>query len=227
MAVAAGRDLRAWWQTHAPAHLRDLPVEPGERDVVESDEDRAERLARQAAAKNAQWRHRLPTRYAAASLDSLVEQQDPEGRVRGWLDSAAVTLVLAGPADHGKTYAGYAVGNEAVARGYYALAWTVADLNAALRPGADLPERTYERAVGCDLLLLDDLGREQVTAWSLEQLQRILDARNRERRRTVVTTNLSYEQVADRYGSPVAGRLIDDAIIVKIEGERLRKAAPW
>jgi hypothetical protein len=221
-------DFKAWWREHAPAHLREIDPDdlpPVDWQALEREELDAMR-DRQAHARNVLWRERLPARYAAASLGELTEQQHPE-RVMPWLDSPSLTLLLAGPAGHGKTHAAYAVGNAAVHQGIYALAWTLADLNAAMRPGGAEPERTYERVAAAELLVIDDLGREQVTAWSLEVLQRLLDVRVRERRRNVVTTNLSYEEVVERYGTPIAERLIEEAVIVKVEGRSMRTVSPW
>jgi DNA replication protein DnaC len=192
----------------------------------EDEQDRAERLDRQRAGRIAAWERRLPVRFAHADLADVTDEQDPAGRARKWLArTESLTLLLTGEPDRGKTHIAYAVGRDALAAGVWVEAWQVADLNAALRPGGD--EAAYDRIVAVDLLLLDDLGREQVTDWSLEQLQRILDARSRARLRQIVTTNLTYRQTCERYGTPIAGRLNDAATIVKVEGPSRRTPDPW
>ena len=209
-----------------PSHLRDLADEAVGLAAGESDEDWRERKARQRAGRNAQWSKRLPAMYAGATLEGLHPHQDPDGKVSGWLDRPdSLTLVLAGPADRGKTHVGYAVGAEALRRGSTVVAYTLADLNAAMRPDGD--PLAYDRATTYEYLLLDDLGREQVTPWSLEQLQRIIDHRTREELHTVVTTNLTATEIEERYGSPIIGRLTYQATIVKVEGPSLRKPAAW
>jgi DNA replication protein DnaC len=208
-----------------PEHLR-AAAETVEVPEGETQQDRAERLERQRTGRVAKWAERLPAMYADATLAGLHDWQDPEGRVRGWLERTdSLTLVLVGPADRGKTHAAYAVGAAALAGGATVIAYTLADLNAAMRPDGD--SNAYDRAVSYDVLLLDDLGREQVTPWSLEQVQRILDARTRDRLRTIITTNLTSPQIEERYGSPVLGRITYSATIAKIEGPSLRKAAAW
>lgn len=213
------------------ARLRDTDAEPAPPADVETPDERDARLDRQHAARRAAWLERLPSRFTQASLDTLRDQQAPH-LLRDWLDREpgtdprALNLVLVGESRLGKTYAAYALGNAHVAAGGYAVAWTLADLNAALRPDGD--PTAYDRVVGAGLLLLDDVGREQVTAWSLEQVQRLLDARNRERRRTVATTNLGYDTLVERYGDPVVERLLDDAEIVKVTGEPISGGPnPW
>lgn len=189
-------------------------------------QDRAVRLRRQQAARDAAWIARRPRRFADAELADLADQQDPRGQIARWLGRGAATLALFGSAGTGKTWAAYAVGNAAVRAGTWSIAYTAVDLLADLRPGGADPAATYDRVSRCDLLVLDDVGREQVTAWSLEQMQRLLDARSRERRRLVWTTNLAYDALGERYGDPVVSRLLDDAVAVRIVGEDRRTLAP-
>lgn len=115
------------------------------------------------------------------------------------------------------TYAAYALGNAYVGSGGNAVAWSLADLNAALRPDGD--DTAYDRVTSVALLVLDDVGREQVSAWTLEQLQRILDHRNREGLRTVFTTNLDRAGLTERYGEPIVARMLDDCQVIRVNGE--------
>lgn len=194
----------------------------GREDV----DDAADRLGRQLAARTARWHARLPARFATAALADVTDEQDPGRQARRWLTRPeSRTLLLAGEPDRGKTHLAYAVGAAALTAGRWVEAWTAADMLATLRPGGD--DTLLDRLAAVDLLILDDLGREQVTSWSLEQLQRLLDARSRECRRQLVTTNLTYAQVTERYGSPIAGRLVDTATVVRVEGPCRRTPDPW
>lgn len=211
-AIVAGAQERA---PHTP---------PAPASTVEDDAEREERQSAQRAVRESTWRARLPRRYATANLRALREQQHPV-RLLAWLmatpgtDEKALNLLLTGPSRRGKTYAAYALGNSYVEHGGYAVAWSLADLNAALRPGGD--EAAYDRVTSVDLLVLDDLGREQVSAWTLEQLQRVLDHRNREGLRTVMTTNLGHTALVERYGDPIVQRMLDDCRVLKVEGEHI------
>jgi DNA replication protein DnaC len=170
--------------------------------------DHAEALADQATARALYRRTRYeearPADYATASLDDLLEQQDPGGRGRGWLGSSAKNGLIMGPSGHGKTYLAYGIGNAAVAAGAWVEAWSVLELVQALAP---LPvharydeirsrrqENILDWAKTCDLLLLDDLGPEEATGYVAErwraQLLDILTARDGgPERRTIVTVN--------------------------------------
>jgi DNA replication protein DnaC len=206
----------------AGARERAADATPGPADTVESAEDAEVRRQRQRVARESVWRARLPRRYATASLDALRPQQNPV-MVRAWLAATvggepnALNLLLAGPSRRGKTFAVYALGNAYVADGGHAVSWTLADLNAALRPDGD--PTAYDRVTTVGLLVLDDVGREQVSAWTLEQFQRILDHRNREGLRTAMTTNLVRASLTERYGEPIVARMLDDCRVLRVDGD--------
>ncbi|WP_176955565.1 ATP-binding protein [Sinosporangium album] len=184
--------------------------------------------------------------YAAAAVETLTPDQDPGGRVSGWLESGSRTLLIAGENSRGKTWSAFAVGNQAAAVAplpMWVVAWNSADLDAALRPSSPNCDKVMEHASECDLLILDDLGAEKVTEWTLEQLYRIVDARVRNRRRLVVTTNLPYDErgfsgstapagpvtpnLVGRYGHRITERLIHEATMVRVTGPSWRRPVPF
>jgi DNA replication protein DnaC len=218
---------------------------------VETDEDRARDARAEVEATRARnrvnaWRARLEHSWAdftGAALGDLDDVQDPGGRVSGWLDGPSRTLMLVGGYGTGKTHAALAVGNAAVGRPrpLWAVAWTVPDLNDALRPGGD--PTALDHALACDLLLMDDLGAERITEWTIEQLYRIVDHRVRNCLKTVVPTNLPYDDrgfddtpetarpvhpnLVERYGPRLVDRLIHDATIVRYRGTSRRRPIPF
>lgn len=204
------------------AKARAADAEPVPASTREDDEEAAERHAIQRAAREATWRARLPRRYAGATLATLRAQQQPQALAE-WLSGGGLNLLLTGMSRRGKTYAVYALGNAYVEAGGHAIAYSLADLNAALRPDGD--PTAYDRVTGVGLLVLDDIGREQVSAWTLEQLQRILDHRNREGLRTAMTTNLGHAALEERYGDPILQRILDDCVVRTIAGEKIGGAA--
>jgi len=86
--------------------------------------------------------------------------------------------------------------------------------------------RTSEKQVikkytnDCDLLVLDDLGAEKITDWSLSALYIILSDRIEMCLRTCVTTNLTMEQILN-YEPRIASRLMAFTRI-KLEGDDQR-----
>lgn len=211
------------------ARRRQLSTDAMRPDLYE-EADRAEMeaiRAVQAANRHLGYIRKRPRRYADALYATLYPEQDPRGLVSGWWARGPRTLVLAGPSRTGKTTAAYAIANTVHNLREWVIAWTAADLSAALKPDGD--PNAYDHAVACDLLVIDDLGRERATDWWLEQLQRVVDARCSDERRLVVTTNAApdpgeaYDALVARYGDPVIERVIDGGGIVALDGPAVRK----
>jgi DNA replication protein DnaC len=68
------------------------------------------------------------------------------------------------------------------------------------------------------LLFLDDLGSEKMTEWVEETLYLILNHRYNEVLPTVITSNLTIEQLAERVGDRIASRVVGMCDVVKLEG---------
>lgn len=217
------------WQARIRAHVVITDDTPSLAELrAAADRAEAEAIrARQAANRAAVYIRRRPSRYADASYDILRPEQNPGGKVSRWWDHGPRALVIAGPSRTGKTTAAYAVANDVHAQGIWVIVWTAADLSAALKPEGE--PLAYEYATTCPLLIIDDLGRERVTDWWLEQLQRIVDARCANNRRLIVTTNSggsadeAYDELVNRYGTPVVERLIDDGGVLVLDGPAVRR----
>jgi hypothetical protein len=74
--------------------------------------------------------------------------------------------------------------------------------------------------IDCDLLVIDDLGAESASFTNLdkarEALFMILDTRMTACRPTIVTTNLTYEELVARYGSRISERLTAPQLAVLV-----------
>lgn len=190
------------------------------RQDDETPEEAHARKVLQAQNRSARWRDALPVMYAEARLTDLDGEQHAE-TITGWLGSGSSTLLLAGSVGSGKTHAAYAVGNAAVAAGMWVEAWTVADLLEALRPGGDGAAGARE----ADVLILDDVTASRVSEFAQESLLSILDARLRNRRRQVVTTNLPYGPMLEQWGARIMDRLAYRWTVCQFTGESRRRAA--
>lgn len=129
---------------------------------------------------------------------SLRFAQDPEG----W-------LVLLGSFGTGKTHLAAAIANYNVTLGRAAMFVVVPDLldhlRAAFGPSSEsgLDER-LEAIRSTPLLILDDLGAHNSTAWAQEKLFQILNHRYNGRLPTVITTNQRLEEMDPRIASRLA-----------------------
>jgi DNA replication protein DnaC len=130
--------------------------------------------------------------------------------LQGW-------LLLQGPVGCGKTHLAAAIANFAVSLGVPTLFLTVPDLLDTLRFTYDDPEATFESRFeqirGSVLLVLDDFGTQNATAWAQEKLFQILNYRYINRLPTVITTNLELVEIEGRMRS----RLLDPELVTRVE----------
>ena len=215
-----GTDLLA----RIAAHTANIPPVPLDSPTVETPEQARERREAADSGRRRAWEKMRPRGFATASLDDLAPDQHPR-TLREWLDGDSRTLILTGKVGPGKSHAAYAIGNAAFDRGVAVAAWSVVTLMAELRPSSsdeDRPARVMERACEWPLVILDDLGQENVSEWVAEQMFRIVDARNTNGLRTIVTANIGADAIRMRYGAAVLDRLEQDAVVVKFEGRSRR-----
>ena len=63
------------------------------------------------------------------------------------------------------------------------------------------------RILSCDLLILDDLGTELTTNFTQSALYSIINSRLAANKKTLISTNLSHEELATRYIPQTVSRL--------------------
>ncbi len=128
----------------------------------------------------------------------LSQAQQYAASPRGW-------LVMMGTYGCGKTHLAAAIANTCVEYGMNTLFLTVPDLLDWLRYsyGSNNTsfEQRFEEIRNVGLLVLDDLGAQNATQWAGEKLFQIIDYRYSRKLPTVVTTNLSHEDLDERIRS--------------------------
>jgi DNA replication protein DnaC len=74
-------------------------------------------------------------------------------------------------------------------------------------------------------LTLDDIGVEKTTDWVLQTLYTIIDKRYRDMKRTVITSNLTLDQIADKIGDRIASRIAGMCDVIELKGKDRRTGA--
>jgi DNA replication protein DnaC len=76
-----------------------------------------------------------------------------------------------------------------------------------------------------DLLVLDDLGIEKTSEWSIQTLYTIIDRRYRDMKRTIITSNLTLKEIADKLDDRISSRIAGmcDGVTLKGADRRLKK----
>ena len=78
------------------------------------------------------------------------------------------------------------------------------------------------RYLGCDLLILDDLGSELTTPFVQSALYTLINSRLSADKRTVISSNLSMDQVRQRYTPQIASRLEGEYRVLPFYGDDIR-----
>ena len=133
-------------------------------------------------------------------------------------------LLLYGDTGTGKTHISTAIAKDAIMHGYDVVYDSVQNVVADFEAdrfksnyGANEPRST--KYLECDLLILDDLGSEYVTQFSLACLYNLLNTRQNKRLSTMISTNLSPEELSEQYQDRIASRIFSkNTTILKFEG---------
>jgi len=109
-------------------------------------------------------------------------------------------LFIEGSYGTGKTHLAAAISLQLINQGIPVICKTSGDMLLDIKKSYD-DERTNEAQVlevykSVDLLVIDDLGKEQCTDWSVSTLYSILNDRYEDMKPTIVTTNYGAEELA-------------------------------
>jgi len=80
----------------------------------------------------------------------------------------------------------------------------------------------YEDLYGCDLLIIDDLGTEITNSFVTSQLFSCLNERHLRRNATLISTNISLEELRDRYSDRIFSRITSSFTLCKLTGPDIR-----
>ena len=139
------------------------------------------------------------------------------------------TIILSGSTGTGKTHLAqaicYELSGSCVTAGE--LARVARDAEAGDPDDRQEARRKLRQWVQVDTLAIDDLGAERHTGSDLfpEVVYTLLEERSKlKNKRTVVTTNLSSQEISQRYGEKVYSRLMFEAKAAKMVGTDFRVA---
>lgn len=181
---------------------------------------RPSKIARLRAAK---LEARIPNRYRALSFeqlegDTLAGSPEPVrvvrrfvGRISANLDEGKGVWIM-GDVGTGKTALAMMISKAALDAGRTVAIYSMPRLLNLLRESIE-----HERGVvgyldllsSVDLLHLDDMGAQNRTEWTIEQIYSIINTRYEEERSIVFTTNLSPDELMDELGERIFSRLVE------------------
>jgi DNA replication protein DnaC len=145
-------------------------------------------------------------------------------------------LVLRGNTGCGKTHLALAIAKQIPTRDRQQCGWSwtpgtvfttapelLLKIRSAFRDDAkESEEQLINYYSGCELLILDDLGSEKTSEFAVTTLYVIIDRRIRDCRKTIITTNMSQQEIEQTFGARIASRL-SGMVNIKINMPDYRK----
>ena len=141
--------------------------------------------------------------------------------------SRGIGLLLHGDVGTGKTMAATLLLKDLVKRRYNCFATTFSSMVEMFTAGWYSPEeRSYfeSKIVRSDVLLLDDLGKEQRTKTKLSEstFDHVLRQRVQSGRPTLLTTNMTKGELSEGYGKAILSLLREVSIAYEVQGSDYR-----
>jgi DNA replication protein DnaC len=155
---------------------------------------------------------------AAAMREAAVFADKP----RGW-------LVLVGEVGRGKTHLAAAIKNHLEESAVFITVPSLLDhLRATYAPHSAMTyDRTFDRFLNAEVLILDDYGTHSSTPWAEEKLFQLINHRFNARLPTVITTNIAFDQPRTLNASTqqerrVYSRILDLGNVVKLDAPHFK-----
>ncbi len=149
-----------------------------------------------------------PDEYTRMQHNFTVCREFAEGFKRGSGD-----LLFFGKTGTGKTHLSTAIAKTVIERGFEVLYDSAQNIVAAFetdrfKSGYGPYEPKGNKYLECDLLILDDLGTEFVNQFTVSCLYNLLNTRQNKGLSTIISTNLSPEELARKYEDRIYSRII-------------------
>lgn len=141
-------------------------------------------------------------------------------------------LLLVGTVGTGKTHLAAAIAMNLLDREHSVVFGTVTSLLGQIRSAFD-SDRISEREVmdklcRCQLLIIDDLGKEKTTDWVEQTLYEIINTRYEDNKSLVITTNMNLDEIRNKYqnnGDAIVDRILETCEGVEMKWPSWRKRA--
>lgn len=132
-------------------------------------------------------------------------------------------LLFYGNSGTGKTFLSHCIAKDLLDRGYLVVYKTSDELIRNLKEiRFDNNQQIEDLLVNCDLLIIDDLGAEQVTEFSVTELFTLLNKKILKKQKMIISTNLSLSDLTKTYAERITSRLFGNFTLFKVYGEDIR-----
>lgn len=153
-------------------------------------------------------------------------------RIKKYLDSfeaeGSHNILLFGPAGTGKTFLSNCIAKALIERQHSVVYERAGDMFRAMSKAEfangknDDADYIGQRVTECELLILDDLGTEFSTEYTRSRLYSIISDRLSYGLSTIISTNMSMNQICSDYGERISSRFMGQYMLLPFYGTDLR-----
>lgn len=144
-------------------------------------------------------------------------------------DSGYNNILLYGNTGVGKTFLANCIAKELLDTAHtviYLTAFQLFDIlekNAFHKNTGNIEiENQFNYIFNCDLLIIDDLGAEINSSVTISQLYLCINERHLRQKSTLISTNLSWENLHSNYNERIFSRITSNYLLLKIVGDDIR-----
>jgi len=137
------------------------------------------------------------------------------------------SILLYGDTGVGKTFLSHCIAKELIDAAHPVIYFSAAQLFDFFAKNTfgkkdDSDEDAFEHIYNCDLLIIDDLGTEFANSFTTSQLFVCLNERILRRKSTIISTNLSLEDIKSIYSERVFSRISSHYTMLRLTGDDIR-----
>lgn len=187
--------------------------------------------------------HETPLRLCSFedfSLSAYSDKPDADGLIpreemgaiyefcKGYANSFSAdsqSLFLYGKTGLGKTHLSLAIAAKAIDKGFGVVYGTAQNLLTKLekeRFGRAEDTDTEALILDCDLLILDDLGTEFSTGFTVAEIYNIVNTRELCKKPTIINSNLNFSELKAKYTDRVTSRILGSYTVLHFTGSDMR-----
>ena len=135
------------------------------------------------------------------------------------------SILMSGATGLGKTFLSLSIAAEVIDKGYGVIYSSAQNLfnNLEKERFSTTTTLTLDDVLECDLLIIDDLGTEFSTSFTISTIYNIINTRINTGKPIIISTNLSLTELQNAYSERIISRFIGEYTILKFAGNDIRQ----
>ena len=183
------------------------------QDLIDKERKRAEKLIKKS----------LGRRFSDRTFETFKVNADNKEAYKKCFEyvnefgkNKGMGIILSGSVGTGKTHLAAAITHKIIEEyGIPVQFKTAIEIYSEL---TDFSKETADKYKKCDLLVVDDIGKEKSTDWKSEKLFEIINARYEDYLPTIFTTNLPPNKLKELFGDAVFSRVVETCEYIPLKG---------